>query len=300
MVGSGGREHALAWKLAQSPDLEELHAAPGNPGIAKLGACHPVRSEDAEGLLALARALEIDLIVIGPETPLVAGVADRLRRGGIAVFGPSRAAAQIEGSKIFAKEVMTAAGVPTAETMAVARPPCVIKADGLAAGLARAGYGVFLFDFRNLGLSDKGGPHAPGSDLVGAVDEARRRGAERVILFGGSYGGTAVLAAAPDLDVAGVVALSPPPDLSNWIDELDAVSAVRRLRAPMLILYAADDWRTPPAAEHALARAAGSKEKQLVEFPGYWHAGALLYKAPFRARAKRLVLDFIRAHADGR
>ncbi len=134
IVGSGGREHALAWKLAQSPDLEELHAAPGNPGIAKLGACHPVRSEDAEGLLALARALEIDLIVIGPETPLVAGVADRLRRGGIAVFGPSRAAAQIEGSKIFAKEVMTAAGVPTAETMAVARPPCVIKADGLAAG----------------------------------------------------------------------------------------------------------------------------------------------------------------------
>ncbi len=170
----------------------------------------------------------------------------------------------------------------------------------LAAGLARAGYGVFLFDFRNLGLSDKGGPHAPGSDLVGAVDEARRRGAERVILFGGSYGGTAVLAAAPDLDVAGVVALSPPPDLSNWIDELDAVSAVRRLRAPMLILYAADDWRTPPAAEHALARAAGSKEKQLVEFPGYWHAGALLYRAPFCARAKRLVLDFIRAHADGR
>ena len=134
MVGSGGREHALAWKLAQSPDLEELHAAPGNPGIAKLGACHPVRSEDAEGLLALARALEIDLIVIGPETPLVAGVADRLRRGGIAVFGPSRAAAQIEGSKSFAKEVMTAAGVPTAETMGVARPPCVIKADGLAAG----------------------------------------------------------------------------------------------------------------------------------------------------------------------
>jgi phosphoribosylamine---glycine ligase len=134
VVGSGGREHALAWKLAQSPGLDELHAAPGNPGIAQLGACHPVRAEDAEGLLALARALEVELVVVGPEAPLVAGVADRLRRGGVAVFGPSAAAARIEGSKSFAKEVMLAAGVPTAETMPVARVPCVVKADGLAAG----------------------------------------------------------------------------------------------------------------------------------------------------------------------
>ena len=134
MVGSGGREHALAWKLAQSPRLTELHAAPGNPGIARLGSCHPVRADDAEGLLALARALEVDLLVIGPEAPLVAGVADSLRRGGIAVFGPSAAAARIEGSKRFAKEVMQAAGVPTAGALAVARPPCVVKADGLAAG----------------------------------------------------------------------------------------------------------------------------------------------------------------------
>ena len=134
VVGSGGREHALAWKLAQSPRLTELHAAPGNPGIAGLGPCHPVRAEDAEGLLALARALGIDLVVIGPEVPLVSGVADALRLGGVAVFGPSAAAAQIEGSKRFAKDILHAAGVPTAEGLAVARPPCVVKADGLAAG----------------------------------------------------------------------------------------------------------------------------------------------------------------------
>jgi phosphoribosylamine--glycine ligase len=139
VVGSGGREHALAWKLAQSPALEELHAAPGNPGIARLGECHPIRAEDGESLLALARTLDSDLVVIGPEVPLVAGVADELRRGGVPVFGPSAAAAQIEGSKSFAKEVMRAAGVPIAETMSVARIPCVVKADGLAAGK-----GVFM------------------------------------------------------------------------------------------------------------------------------------------------------------
>ena len=134
LLGSGGREHALAWRLAQSPLLEELHAAPGNPGIATLGDCHPVRAEDAEAALELARALGVDLVVVGPEAPLVAGVADELRHGGVAVFGPSAEAAQIEGSKSFAKEVMSAAGVATAETMPVARSPCVVKADGLAAG----------------------------------------------------------------------------------------------------------------------------------------------------------------------
>ncbi|HEY6029086.1 MAG TPA: phosphoribosylamine--glycine ligase [Gaiellaceae bacterium] len=134
VVGSGGREHALAWRLAQSPQLEELHAAPGNPGIARIGPCHPVRAEDGDGLLALCRELGIDLVVVGPEGPLVAGVADLLRHGGVAVFGPSAEAARIEGSKQFAKEVMHAAGVPTAAGMSVARPPCVLKADGLAAG----------------------------------------------------------------------------------------------------------------------------------------------------------------------
>jgi phosphoribosylamine--glycine ligase len=134
VVGSGGREHALAWKLAQSPRLDALHAAPGNPGIARLGQCHPVRAEDAEGLLGLCRELATDLVVVGPEAPLVAGVADALRHAGVAVFGPSREAARIEGSKAFAKDVLEAAGVPTAASLAVARPPCVVKADGLAAG----------------------------------------------------------------------------------------------------------------------------------------------------------------------
>jgi phosphoribosylamine--glycine ligase len=134
LIGSGGREHALAWKLSQSPRLTELHAAPGNPGIAALGECHPVRAEDGEGLLDLARGLGVDLAVVGPEAPLVAGVAEELRHAGVAVFGPGRDAARIEGSKSFAKEVMTAAEIPTAETMSVARPPCVVKVDGLAAG----------------------------------------------------------------------------------------------------------------------------------------------------------------------
>ena len=134
VVGSGAREHALAWRICQSPLLTELHAAPGNPGIAQLGVCHPVRASDGDGLLALARAIDADLVVIGPEAPLVAGVADVLRRAGVAVVGPSADAARIEGSKTFAKEVMRAAGVPIPEALSVARPPCVVKADGLAAG----------------------------------------------------------------------------------------------------------------------------------------------------------------------
>ena len=134
VIGSGGREHALAWKLSQSPLLTGLHAAPGNPGIAALGECHPVRAEDGEGLLDLAHSLSIDLVVVGPEAPLVAGVGDELRHAGVGVFGPGREAARIEGSKRFAKEVMASAGVPTAEPMSVARPPCVLKVDGLAAG----------------------------------------------------------------------------------------------------------------------------------------------------------------------
>jgi phosphoribosylamine--glycine ligase len=133
LIGSGGREHALAWKLAQAPGAE-LHAAPGNPGIARLAECHPISADDPDDVLALARSLDTDLVVVGPEAPLVAGVADVLRHAGIAVFGPGAAAASIEGSKAFAKDVMAAAGVATAARLPVARPPCVVKADGLAAG----------------------------------------------------------------------------------------------------------------------------------------------------------------------
>jgi len=134
LVGSGGREHALAWKLVSSPRLTELHCAPGNPGIAALGQCHPVRADDVEAVLGLARALRVDLVVVGPEVPLVAGLADVLRSVGISVYGPSRSAAAIEGSKTFAKEVMAAAGVPTAAILDEPVAPCVLKADGLAAG----------------------------------------------------------------------------------------------------------------------------------------------------------------------
>jgi phosphoribosylamine---glycine ligase len=134
LVGSGAREHALAWSFATSPSLTELHAAPGNPGIAALGSCHPLRADDGDGLLDLARTLGAELVVIGPEAPLVAGVGDELRHAGIAVFGPGAEAARIEGSKTFAKEVMAAAGVPSAAALTVASAPCVVKADGLAAG----------------------------------------------------------------------------------------------------------------------------------------------------------------------
>jgi phosphoribosylamine--glycine ligase len=134
VVGSGGREHALAWAISRSPQLSELHAAPGNPGIAALASCHPVHADDQASLVPLAGELGVDLVVVGPEAPLVAGLADELRHRGVAVFGPNAAAARIEGSKAFSKELMAASGVPTARLLAVARPPCVVKADGLAAG----------------------------------------------------------------------------------------------------------------------------------------------------------------------
>jgi phosphoribosylamine--glycine ligase len=139
VVGSGGREHALAWKLTSSPHLGELHAAPGNPGIASLGHCHPIRPDDAEGLLELVRTVDVDLVVVGPEAPLVSGVADELRHAGVSVFGPSAGAARIEGSKSFAKTVVESVGVPTASRMPAPEPPCVLKVDGLAAGK-----GVFI------------------------------------------------------------------------------------------------------------------------------------------------------------
>jgi len=146
IVGSGGREHALAWKIAQSPLVRELWCAPGNPGMARVAKLLPVRADDVEALAAEARRLSVDLVVVGPEAPLVLGLADRLAKDGIAVFGPSAAAAEIEGSKAFAKDVMLAAGIPTAAhgtfreldpAIAFARARfgrVVVKADGLAAG----------------------------------------------------------------------------------------------------------------------------------------------------------------------
>ncbi|MGZ6132012.1 MAG: phosphoribosylamine--glycine ligase, partial [Myxococcaceae bacterium] len=111
VLGSGGREHALAWKLAQSPGLTALICAPGNPGTASLAENRPVAADRPDEVVALARDARPDLVVVGPEAPLVAGVADALRRAGVAVFGPDAAAARLEGSKAFAKEVMIASGV---------------------------------------------------------------------------------------------------------------------------------------------------------------------------------------------
>lgn len=144
LLGSGGREHALGRAIAPSADA--LHVAPGNPGLAEIGTLHDIDASDAGAVVALARQVGADLVVIGPEAPLVAGVADAMRAAGIDCFGPSAVAAQLEGSKAFAKEVMAAAGVPTAEArvcetaeqVAAALdafgPPYVVKNDGLAAG----------------------------------------------------------------------------------------------------------------------------------------------------------------------
>jgi len=146
LVGSGGREHALAWKLSQSQRLSELHAVPGNPGIGRIATLHAGSLTDLEGITRLASRLEPDLVVVGPEAPLAAGLGDRIRDAGFACFGPSAAAARLESSKAFAKTVMQTAGVPTAraivcDTVAAAQAAIaemggrvVVKADGLAAG----------------------------------------------------------------------------------------------------------------------------------------------------------------------
>jgi phosphoribosylamine---glycine ligase len=146
VIGSGGREHALSLALSRDPAVVELHAAPGNPGTAELGPNHPVDPLNGSAVASLARRLGINLVVVGPEAPLVAGVADAVRESGIACFGPSAAAAQLEGSKAFAKQVMAAAGVPTAhsrecrtgdqvdQALGEFGPPYVVKNDGLAAG----------------------------------------------------------------------------------------------------------------------------------------------------------------------
>jgi len=147
IVGSGGREHALVWKIAQSPELTDLHVAPGSTAIAELAQCHShIKATDLAGILALAQRQAIDLVVVGPEDPLAAGLADRLRAVGIATFGPSAAAAQLEGSKAFAKDFMRRHEIPSAayavfdaidaahEYVDALARPCVVKADGLAAG----------------------------------------------------------------------------------------------------------------------------------------------------------------------
>ena len=168
VVGTGGREHALALALARDPDVSQVYAAPGNPGMAAVAELHPVDPVDGDAVAGLAQVLGADLVVVGPEAPLVAGVADALRAAGISCFGPSGAAARLEGSKAFAKQVMAAAGVPTAEAHVCTTPeeavaaldafgaPYVVKDDGLAAGK-----GVVVTDDRDVALG-----HAAACDRV--------------------------------------------------------------------------------------------------------------------------------------
>ncbi|WP_426245737.1 phosphoribosylamine--glycine ligase [Nocardioides sp. LHG3406-4] len=146
VIGTGGREHALALALSRDPGITEVHAAPGNPGIAAVATLHDVDPMDGAAVADLGARLGVDLVVVGPEAPLVAGVADAVTERGIACFGPSRAAARLEGSKAFSKEVMAAAGVPTAASRVCSTaaeveqaldafgPPYVVKDDALAAG----------------------------------------------------------------------------------------------------------------------------------------------------------------------
>jgi len=146
VVGGGGREHALCWKLKRSASVTDVVCAPGNPGIARDARCVPVGAEDIDALMALAQVEKPDLVVVGPEVPLVAGLGNRLREAGFAVFGPDKAAANLEGSKSFSKRLMYEAGVPTArfevhvdvdeaiDTIRSWGAPIVIKASGLAAG----------------------------------------------------------------------------------------------------------------------------------------------------------------------
>ncbi|MDX1657677.1 MAG: phosphoribosylamine--glycine ligase [Nitriliruptorales bacterium] len=206
VVGGGGREHALAWRLAVSPSVDAVESAPGNPGMAELGPVHPdIDDADPQAVADLAAGRGIDLVVVGPEAPLVAGVADAVRERGILCFGPSAAAAEIEGSKSFAKDVMEAAGVATAASgtyddrdeavaaLANFSPPYVVKADGLAAGK-----GVVIADDRD--------------DAVAAIEDALVHGRF------GEAGATVVLEAfldGPEVSVFGVcdgtdVALLPP------------------------------------------------------------------------------------------
>jgi phosphoribosylamine--glycine ligase len=245
LVGSGGREHALALGLRADSACTELHAAPGNPGIAELATLHPVAITDNAALASLAQSLAVDLVVIGPEVPLVNGAADAIRAVGIPVFGPSKAAAQLEGSKDFAKGVMRDAGVPTAHSFTCTKhseiekaldefgAPYVVKDDGLAAGK-----GVVVTHDRDIALK-----HALACDRV--VIEEFLDGPE-ISLFGISDGRN-VLAMEPAQDfkrafdgdegpnTGGMGAYSPLP----WAPEDIVEETYEKVLAPMIAEMAA-------------------------------------------------------------
>jgi phosphoribosylamine--glycine ligase len=178
VIGGGGREHALVWKIAQSPKVTKIYAAPGNAGIAELAECVPIKATDIESLASFAERNRIDLTVVGPESPLIAGVVDVFETRGLAIFGPSKEPARLEGSKVYAKEVMRRYRIPTADFSVFSEPHSaaeyahrrfqegakglVIKADGEAAGK-----GVFVVHHSGRGA---------GSDTFAHGGTCTRRG----------------------------------------------------------------------------------------------------------------------------
>jgi phosphoribosylamine--glycine ligase len=253
LVGGGGREHALAWKLAQSPRLRRLIAAPGNAGIGAIAERAAVKDSAIDDLVALARRERVDLVVVGPELPLALGLADRLRAAGIAVFGPSAAAARIESSKAFAKDLMARHGVPTARfctftDAAAARgycrelgAPLVVKADGLAAGKGAMVCATLDEADRALALClEEGGFGEAGRTVV--VEEFLR--GEEASFFALTDGATVLpLAAAQDHkavfdgdrgpNTGGMGAYSPAPVLDHAMQERVMADIVRPVVAAL-------------------------------------------------------------------
>ena len=270
LVGSGGREHALALGLRADSACTELHAAPGNPGIAEVATLHPVAVTDNAALASLAQSLSVDLVVIGPEVPLVNGAADAIRAIGIPVFGPSKAAAQLEGSKDFAKGVMRDAGVPTAisftcttqeeieKALDAFGAPYVVKDDGLAAGK-----GVVVTNDRDVALK-----HGLACDRV--VIEEYLDGPE-ISLFGISDGRN-ILAMEPAQDfkraydgdagpnTGGMGAYSPLP----WAPEEIVEETYEKVLAPVIAEMAARG--TPFVGLLYAGLALTSKGLKVIEF----------------------------------
>ena len=264
VVGGGGREHALSWRLARDPAVDEVLAAPGNPGIAEEARCIPVAADDLPGLVALVEREDVDLTVVGPEVPLVLGLVDALEAFGGLVFGPSADAARLEGSKAFAKDVMARAGVPTARSATFTRSdweagpsdvlsfldaelgggPAVVKADGLAAGK-----GVVVADTRDEAAAAVEaclGGEAFGRAGASVVIEERLEGPE-VSAFGVADGREVVpLAIAQDFkragdgdagpNTGGMGAYSPVP----FVDEALADRIVSDVLAPTVRAMAED------------------------------------------------------------
>lgn len=234
VAGSGGREHAIAWALSRC-GLHEVHSAPGNPGMARLGPCHPVSPMDGKALAGLCRDAGIGLVVIGPEAPLEADVATALREDGIACFGPGSSGARIESSKWFAKDVMKTAGVPTADArrfetassalswMGDRVSDWVIKADGLAAGK-----GVFLPETLEEASSALDSILSSPAGVRGLLVERRLKGREASVMA--ICCGTSAVVLPPSRDhkrafdgdagpnTGGMGAVCPPPDLAPDFD----------------------------------------------------------------------------------